>query len=291
MDTQPTGAANKHLKLLANRYGKSRVRLVKVSRYGSRHELRELTVQVLCQGDFDSSYRDGDNTKVLPTDTMKNTVYALAKREGVTSIEAFGQILATHFLANNPQIGSVRIKIAEDLWSRIVVDGKPHGSAFLRNGGERRNTRISMSRDAQTIESGISGLTILKSSKSAFEGYPKDAFTTLPETSDRIFATSLRATWRYCSSTIEFDKVWTAVRQTILESFAEHESHSVQHTVYAIAEAVLAAHTAVEQIHITMPNRHCVLIDLSRFGMMNQNEIFVPTDEPHGYIEARLARG
>ncbi len=291
MDTQPTAAAKKHVRLLVDRYGKSRVRLVKVSRQGSRHQLRELTVQILCQGDFDSSYRDGDNSKVLPTDTMKNTVYALAKREGVTSIEAFGQTLAAHFLANNAQIARVRIKITEDLWSRIDVNGQPHGSAFLRGGAEQRTTRVSTTRKGQTIESGISGLTILKSSNSSFEGYPKDEFTTLKETSDRIFATSLRATWRYGSTAGDFDQTWSDVRQTILETFALHESRSVQHTLYAIAEAVLDAHATVEEIHLTMPNRHCLLIDLARFGMENENEIFVPTDEPHGYIEARLGRG
>lgn len=291
MDTLPTAAAKKHVRLLADRYGKSRVRLVKVLRQGNRHELRELTVQVLCQGDFDSSYRDGDNSMVLPTDTMKNTIYALAKQEGVASIEAFGQTLAAHFLANNAQVARVRIKIAEDPWSRIDVNGQPHGSAFLRGGGEQRTTRVSTTRDAQTIESGISGLTILKSSNSSFEGYPKDAFTTLKETSDRIFATSLRATWRYSTTALDFDQTWSAVRQTILETFAQHVSRSVQHTLYAIAEAVLEAHAAVDEIHIAMPNRHCLLVDLSRFGMDNQNEIFVPTDEPHGYIEARLGRG
>ena len=290
MDTQPTAAVRKPVRLLADRYGKSRVRLVKVSRQGNRHELRELTVQVLCQGDFDSSYNAGDNSKVLPTDTMKNTVYALAKLEGLTSIEAFGRTLAEHFLANNRQIARVRIKIAEDLWSRIDVDGQPHGSAFQRAGAEKRTTRISATRDSQVIESGISGLTILKSSQSSFEGYPKDAFTTLKETSDRIFATSLRATWRYASSGNDFDQTWGAVRRTILETFAQHESRSVQHTLYAIAEAVLGVHADVEEIHMAMPNKHCLLVDLARFGMDNENEIFVPTDEPHGYIEARLGR-
>ncbi|MDQ6760206.1 MAG: urate oxidase, partial [Acidobacteriota bacterium] len=258
MDTPPTAAAKNAVRLIADRYGKSRVRLVKVAREGSRHELRELTVQVLCQGDFESSYRDGDNSKVLPTDTMKNTVYALAKREGLASIEAFGATLASHFLANNGQVAGVRIKITEDLWSRIDVDGNPHGSAFLRGGGEKRTTQVSATRDVQSIESGITGLTILKSSKSAFEGYPKDAFTTLKETSDRIFATSLRASWRYAGKAVDFDPAWSTVRRTILETFALHESRSVQHTLYAIAEAVLESCAAVEEIHLVMPNRHCL---------------------------------
>ncbi|MGI8741361.1 MAG: factor-independent urate hydroxylase [Bryobacteraceae bacterium] len=276
--------------LLANRYGKSRVRLVHLSRQGSQHDLREITVQVLCEGDFETSYTAGDNTKVLATDTMKNTVYALAKREGLTAIEIFAHILAAHFLTNHAQVTRVRIKIAEDLWDRIHVGGQPHGSSFVKRGGELRTTRVSATREAEKIQSGISGLTILKSADSAFEGFPRDPFTTLPETKDRILATSLRARWRYRNGDIPFDEKWHAVRRTMLEAFAQHHSRSVQHTLYAMAEQVLNRHPDVEKIHITMPNQHCLLVDLARFGMSNENEIFVPTDEPHGYIEARLGR-
>src|SRR5437764_8785620 len=161
MDTQPTAAA-KHIQLSADRYGKSRVRLVKLSREGDYHTIRELTVQVLLQGEFESSYSAGDNSQVLPTDTMKNTVYALAKREGLGPIESFGQMLAAHFLANNSQVTRVRLKIAEDLWSRVS------GSTFLRSGAERRTARVRSTRAGSTVTSGISGLTILKSAGSAF---------------------------------------------------------------------------------------------------------------------------
>jgi urate oxidase len=283
MDTQPIAAARR-IQLIADRYGKSRVRLVKLSRDGGHHEIRELTVQVLLEGDFETSYSTGDNSMVLPTDTMKNTVYALAKREGLSSIETFGQTLAAHFLANNPQVTRVRIKIAEDLWSRIS------GSAFSRAGAEKRTTRVRSTRDGHTVESGISGLTILKSADSAFEGFLKDPFTTLKATSDRIFATSMRAVWRYGSGDVAFDELWKAVRQTMLETFAQHASRSVQHTLYAMGEEVLNQFAMIEEVHIIMPNKHCLLVDLERFGMENDNEIFVPTDEPHGYIEARLAR-
>jgi urate oxidase len=282
MDTQPTAAA-KRIQLIADRYGKSKVRLVKLSRDGGHHLIRELTVQVLLEGDFETSYSAGDNSQVLPTDTMKNTVYALAKQEGLASIESFGQTLAAHFLAHNPQVTRVRIKIAEDLWSRIS------GSAFLRSGAEKRTTRVRSTRKGHTIESGISGLTILKSAGSAFEGFLKDPFTTLKETNDRIFATSMRATWRYATSEVTFDETWAAVRQTMLETFAKHDSRSVQHTLYAMAEEVLKQFAMIEEVHIIMPNKHCLLVDLARFGMDNNNEIFVPTDEPHGYIEARVA--
>lgn len=291
MDTQPTAAA----RLLANRYGKSRVRLVKLTRRGGQHELREIAVQVLCEGEFEDAYRAGDNANVLATDTMKNTVYALAKREGLAAIETFGRALAKHFLANHllanqAPITRVRIKIAEDLWDRMHVGGKPHGSSFIKGGAEKRITRVTATRETETIQSGIAGLTILKSADSAFEGFPRDPFTTLAETKDRILETSMRALWRYQDGRIQFDSTWRAVRQTMLETFAQHHSRSVQHTLYAMAEQVLERYGEVEEIHIRMPNKHCLLVDLARFGLTNENEIFVPTDEPHGYIEARVGR-
>lgn len=289
MDTPPTAAVER-ICLIADRYGKSRVRLVTLTRAGDQHIIRELTAQILLEGEFESSYSAGDNSQVLPTDTMKNTIYALAKREGLKSIEAFGQTLGSHFLANNPQVARVRITIAEDLWSRVSVDGRPHGSTFLRSGAEKRTTRIRSTRNGHTIKSGICGLTILKSAGSAFEGFLQDPLTTLKETSDRIFATSMRAAWRYATSEVAFDETWQAVRQTILETFANHDSRSVQHTLYAIGEQVLQRFAMIEEVHIIMPNKHCLLVDLARFGMQNDNEIFVPSDEPHGYIEARLGR-
>ena len=285
MDTQLTAAA-KRIQLIADRYGKARVRLMTLKREDGRHEIRELMVQMLLEGDFESSYKAGDNSKVLPTDTMKNTVYALAKREGVGSIEDFAQILARHFLANNPQVMRVRVKIAEGLWSRIAG----HASTFQRSGAEKRTSRVRSSRDGHVVESGISGLTILKSADSGFKGFQKDPFTTLQETSDRIFATQMRATWRYGEAPPDFDETWQAVRETMLDVFARHDSRSVQHTLYAMGEQVLKHFANIKEVHIVMPNKHCLLVDLARFGMENANEIFVPTDEPHGYIEARLGR-
>lgn len=286
MDTQPIGAA----RLLASRYGKSRVRLVQVTRDDDLDNVRELSVQVLCEGDFESSYTQGDNSNVVATDTMKNTVYALAKREGVAAIEKFGQTLAAHFLGKYGQIARVRVKIAEEAWERMEVAGEPHGSSFIRPGAGQRTSCVTATREGQSIESGISGVTILKSSHSAFEGFPRDEFTTLAETKDRILATSMRARWRYASAAVPFDASWRAVRQTLLESFARHHSRSVQHTLYAMAESVIAAHAELDEIRIAMPNKHHLLVDLGRFGMSNDDEIFVPTDEPHGYIEARFGR-
>jgi urate oxidase len=282
MDTPPIAAVDPVL--VRDTYGKSRVRLIKLVRRADRHDVKEITFQILFQGDFKSCYETGDNSKILPTDTIKNTVYVLARKHDIVSIEEFGEHLVDHFLANNPQVTNVRIEMTEHLWSRIAP------AAFTRE-SQKRTAVVSGARNGLTIEAGIDDLTILKSSGSAFEGYIKDPYTTLKETKDRIFATAVRATWRYASTNLDFNSVWQGVRQVILDTFATHDSLSVQHTLHALGRQVLAAFPDISGIQLVMPNKHALLVDLSPFGMDNPNEVFLPIDEPSGYIEATLARG
>lgn len=271
-------------------YGKSQVRLVKIERGPERHDVRDITVAIRLEGDFDAAYLAGDNSRVLPTDTMKNTVYSLAAGASLGAIELFGTRLATHFLEASPGAAAVRIDLAERAWRRITVADHPHPTAFLQAGGERRLARIEATRADQTIDAGLDGLFVMKTAKSAFAGFPRDRFTTLPDTSDRIFATIVHAMWRYRQDYFDFDMAATHVRRVLLERFAEHESQSVQHTLHAMGEAVLAAHPAVEHITISMPNKHHLPVDLLPFGLANNNEIFVATDEPFGLIEATVRR-
>lgn len=275
--------------LAGNHYGKSRVRMVKVTRHPDRHDLKEVTVGIQFEGDFETSYTAGDNSKVLPTDTMKNTVYALAKENPVEQIEEFALGLIAHFLKSNPQVRQVRIEIAENLWTRITVAGKPHNFAFTR-GNEKRIAMVTGTRSGVSVEAGIEDLMVLKTRGSGFKGYLKDRYTTLQETSDRILATAIRASWLYAGPKIEFGAYWCGVRQLLLDTFAEHESRSVQHTLYAMGEAVLKTYEDILEIRLSLPNKHCLLVDLAPFGLENNNEIFVPVDEPHGLIEARLTR-
>jgi len=271
-------------------YGKSRVRLVHLSRHGDRHDLRDLTVAIRFEGDYDESYTEGDNSGVLPTDTMKNTVYALAAEHGAQDPEAFGLALAKHFVDRNDRLQHVRIDLGEHQWGRIVRGGREHGQAFVRAGTDVRCATIMRDRQEATVDAGIADLLILKSSRSSFAGFLRDEFTTLPETHDRILATSLTATWRYRSTDLEFGPLWRAVRGTLLEAFAEHDSRSVQHTLHAMGQTVLDSLDAIASIHLVMPNKHHHVVDLSQFGMQNRNEVFVATDEPHGLIEATLVR-
>ena len=271
-------------------YGKSRIRLVQVGRHGDRHQLRDLTIAIRFEGDYDPSYTDGDNRDVLPTDTMKNTVYALAAQQRVKEPESFGLQLAEHFLGRNPRLQRVTIELVENLWGRIEIHEREHEHAFVRRGPETRTAVVSRTREEVTISAGIQDLLIMKTAQSAFSGFPRDEFTTLPETRDRLLATSLSATWRYDTIDVPFGTAWRAVRDVMLRTFAEHESESVQHTLYAMGESVLDILDAISTITLVMPNKHHLPVDLTRFGLDNRNEIFVATDEPYGRIEATLSR-
>jgi urate oxidase len=279
------------VKLVQNNYGKARVRLMKVARGGERHELQNLTVKIAFEGDFTDIHTTGDNSKCLPTDTMKNTVYTLSQQtEEIEEIETFALRLANHFLANNHQVSRVIMEIDEHGWTRIAINGVPHQHSFIKGSDEKRTTTVSATRNDVTIESGIEDLIVLKTTKSGFVGFIKDCYTTLPEATDRIFCTSVKADWRYASAEAATGENWRNVRQTIIETFAEHDSLSVQHTLYAMGEAVLEKFADVAEISFSLPNIHCLPVDFTRFGLENDNRIFMPTDEPHGLIEARLSR-
>lgn len=271
--------------LTGNSYGKQAVRLVTVRRFPDRHELKDLTVAIRFEGDFAAAYTDGDNRGVLPTDTMKNTVYALAAGHPFDDIEDFGLLLTDHFLSNNPRASRVRIDLTEHPWEPIET----YRTAFRQAGSERRTAEVTRDREGAKVLAGLENLVVMKTAKSAFEGFPRDRYTTLPETSDRLLATAVRATWSYSRPDVPFG-LWHQVRRVLLETFAEHDSRSVQHTLHTIGEAVVRT-LDVEEIHLAMPNRHHIPVDLRPFGMDNRNEIFVATPEPYGLIEGTVRRG
>jgi len=279
------------IELSENRYGKSRVRLMKVKRGPDRNELRDWTVQVLLTGDFDTAHYDGDNSKILPTDTMKNTVYSVARNSWATSMEDYAKELVDFLLCRNPQVSSVSVAIEATSWKRLTVDGKPHPTAFMRGSGELQTATVSRGRDGGfRIHSGFKNLVVMKTADSGFENYIVDELTTLKPTDDRLFCTAVTAEWRYTVPSLGFDAMRTALREAMLKSFADHKSKSVQETLYAMGKSALERVAETDQIDLIMPNKHCLLVDLSRFGQENPNELFVPTDEPAGHIEARVRR-
>jgi urate oxidase len=274
-----------------NRYGKSRVRISRITRQGERHEFQEWTVRVLLEGDFDASFTEADNSVLLPTDTMKNTVYSLARESKAATIEEFAMELGDYLLGNNAHVTKAGIGIEEKAWERLVTEGVDEETTFKLGGLELATVNAERERGAEwRISSGIDGLTILKTTKSAFTGYIQDRLTTLKPATDRIFGTRATATWDYRVSTPDYAQVRARIVAALLKEFAAHQSMSVQHTLFDMGKAALAAAPEIARITLTMPNLHHLLADLSPFGQDNPNHIFVPIDEPHGYIEATVER-
>jgi urate oxidase len=275
-----------------NRYGKSRVRLSRITRKGDTHEFDEWKVRVLLEGDFESSYTQADNSKVLPTDTMKNTVYSIARSSSAVTIEEFAMELGDYLLANNPQVSGVLVEIEQEPWERMIAGGIHQTTTFRLCGPEVQTVRAVRDRDHDhwSIRSGVDGLTILKTTKSAFTGYIKDKLTTLKPATDRILGTRATISWDYANPASDFAGARARIVATLLKTFADHNSMSVQHTLYDMGKAALDAAPEISRIHLTMPNLHHLLADLSPFGQDNPNHIFVPIDEPHGYIEATIER-
>jgi urate oxidase len=274
-----------------NCYGKSRVRLSRITRHGDRHEFNEWTVQVLLHGDFETSFTEADNSKILPTDTMKNTVYYVARESKAATIEEFAMELGDYLLGNNPQVTKASIEVAEKSWERMTVDGSSEETTFKLGGPELQTAVAEREKDgAWLVSSGVDGLTILKTTKSAFTGYIKDKLTTLKPATDRIFGTCATVTWDYASTAPDYASVRSRIVAALLKEFAAHHSMSVQHTLFDMGKAALDAVPEVVRVTLTMPNLHHLLADLSPFGQENPNHIFVPIDEPHGYIEATVER-
>ena len=278
------------MKLISHNYGKAKVRILKVFRAGKIHSIKELDVQVILQGNFDASYTKADNRLVVATDSIKNTVNVFAKQKLGTETEAFGGVLGEHFLKTYKHVSRVEVSLTEHCWNRIYVGGKPHAHSFLEKSAAKPFSKIIATRKQTTVESGIEELFILKSTGSGFENFLRDEFTTLPETSDRICATKLKATWTYKKKPKSYAKTNSKILDAMLAVFAKNFSPSVQVTLFQMGEAALKAAPEISKVHIVMPNKHCLLINLKPFGLENKNELFVPTDEPHGQIEGTVSR-
>lgn len=276
--------------LVHNEYGKSEIRLTKVIRQPDRQEVKEISVSIGLEGDFSDTYTRGDNSKIVATDSMKNTIYALAAEHPLDHIESFAKHLAQHFLTKYDQVTQATAQVRESLWHRIVINGEDHPHSFQSAGNERRGTVVKATPEKTSIESGVENLVVLKTTGSEFWGFVRDEYTTLPETRDRIFATAIEATWVYDGDDLDFNKNYEAARHIMLEVFATHRSLSVQQTLYEMGQRVLEGCDRIEEITIRMPNQHHIPMNLTPFGLENRNEIFVPTNEPYGLITGTLRR-
>ena len=276
-----------------NQYGKAETHVVRVTKEGPGggvHDIKDMTVTVALAGDFAATHITGDNSKVVPTDTQKNLVFALARETPVGEIEDFGLRLAHHFLREYPSVRRARVFIEEHPWHRIATGGRPHPHAFVRAGSEKRLTSVTATRDSEWVVSGLTEITLLKTSGSEFSSYPKDRYTTLPETRDRVLATAVDARWRYTGSGIDWSGAHAEARRLLIETFAITHSLSLQQSLYAMGKAVLESRPEVAEIRLSMPNKHHFVVDLKPFGLDNDNEVLYAADRPYGLIKGTVAR-
>ncbi|TQN35731.1 urate oxidase [Blastococcus colisei] len=272
-----------------NQYGKAEVRVVAVDRSTPRHSLVDLNVSSSLRGDFSAAHIAGDNAHVLTTDAQKNTVFAFA-RDGVGSPEAFGLRLARHFAGSYGWITGARVAVESYGWERIAVGGTGHDHSFRKAGAEVRTAVVTVDGDETHVLAGLGDLVVLKTTGSEFWGFPRDRYTTLAETRDRILATAVTARWRYTDIDLDFDALFCGVRTTLLEAFASTHSLALQQSLYAMGEAVLQQWPDVAEIRMSMPNRHHFLVDLSAFGLDNPDAVYHADDRPYGLIEGAVLR-
>ncbi len=272
-------------------YGKSGIRLAVVSRDADPHEVFDLEIEVRLHGDFAAAHEEGDNSAVLPTDTMRGTCFALA-RDGITSVAGYGRRLAQRLLDASANTTTAVVTLVQHPWQPVEVDGEPHDHTFRPGAGGRPTWTVTLGRDgAPTITGGVLGARVLKTTGSAFSDFLRDEYTTLPETRDRIMATTLDAWWGTRGPEVDQAALATDVPATALSTFATHdESESIQHTMHAMGSAVLDTHPDVTWIRFRLPNEHHILSDLTPYGRDNPGVVYLVADRPFGVIEGVVAR-
>ncbi|MFF2328083.1 MULTISPECIES: factor-independent urate hydroxylase [unclassified Streptomyces] len=286
-----------------NQYGKAENRVVRITRDGDTHHIKDLNVSIALSGDMDDVHYSGSNAHVLPTDSAKNTVYAFAKEHGIESAEQFGIHLARHFVTSQEPIRSARIRIEEYAWERIVApdaDAPSTGAdevrhSFVRKGQETRTTQITFDGETWQVISGLKDLVVMNSTHSEFWGYAKDKYTTLQEAYDRILATEVSARWRYGWTSDDtrmpnWEQSYEQTRGHLLRAFAETYSLSLQQTLYQMGSRVIDSRGEIDEIRFSLPNKHHFLVDLEPFGLTNDNEVYFAADRPYGLIEATVLR-
>jgi urate oxidase len=272
-----------------NRYGKAGNHLFKVIRDSDRHEVRDYRVDVALVGDYDAVHTEGDNTGAMATDTMRNTVYAVAKQHAFDSPEEYGLRLVDYLLTQ-PRVREARVSVVEQRWDRIVAGGRPHEHAFTKAAGGKHTAVVSGEGDRRTVTAGIDDLHVLKTTNSGWAGFLEGGYRTLKDTDDRILATSITATWDYREHLGDYGATWEGVHEQVGRTFTDHFSPSVQHTIWRMGQAILDRFGEIERISFVLPNKHHILYDLAPFGLDNDREIYWVTVEPYGRIEATVER-
>lgn len=276
--------------LASHSYGASRIRLLRVTRRGDRHDLRDLAIAVSVEGDVAEAFTKGDNELLLPADTLRNTVNAIARDQSFIEIEQLGLALASHFMAHQPQFSRVRVELSEHPWVRLPVAGRAQGRAFSAAGSERRTATVTSNGTQTSVVAGIRGFEMMKTSGAAFEGYLTDQFTTLEAESDRILAVSADATWSYLHDEVAFGPYFQGIRDLLIEAFVQQPSRSGEHTAHAMASIVLSSYADVGDVTVRLTERSLPLIELGPFGLDNPHVLFRPEDSPELTAEVTLSR-
>jgi urate oxidase len=278
----------------ANQYGKAETRVVRISRDTDRHQIRDLSVSTSLRGEFADAHVHGNQANVLPTDSQKNTCFAYAKEKGTDEIEEYALELARHFVTDIGSVSRARVEVDEFGWERITVAGSEHPHAFVRAGQDIRTTAVTVQGNGSAqqawVISGLKDLVLLKSTGSEFAGFLKDSYTTLPETRDRVLATSLTARWRYQDASQAWGQAHAQIRQILLERFAQVHSLALQQTLWEMGKAVLSGRGDVAEIRLSAPNKHHFLADLEPFGLQNPGEVFYASDRPYGLLQCAAER-
>lgn len=277
-----------------NQYGKAECRVVRVVRDGATHHVRDLSVSIALSGDMDEVHRSGSNTNVLTTDATKNTVFAFAKEHGVESAEQFGIHLARHFVTSQAAIRRARVRIEEYGWDRVPAEAKS-GHSFVRSGRETRTTEVTFDGWRWQVISGLKDMVVMNTTDSEFWGFVKDPYTTLQDTRERILATEVNARWRYGwtggeSSAPGWEDCYGQARGHLLEAFADTYSYSLQQTLYAMGARVIDSLDPIDEVRLSLPNKHHFLVDLAPFGLDNDDEVYLAADRPYGLIEGTVLR-
>lgn len=276
--------------LIANTYGKGRVRVLRVHRQGDHNQVRELCLQVMLSGDFAGAYTRADNRKVIATDTIKNIVNIVARESIETENEEFCAAIARTFLGKYEHVESVDIEASETKWRRMVIEGAEHPHGFVLDGNGKPTVQLLQDRQGAKLSSGVAGFTFMKSTGSGWTDYLMDDVTTLRETTDRIAATSMDASWAWSAKPADYARTNEKILAVMLGVFAGTYSAGIQDSLYRMAEAALAAVPEIATISLACPNKHYLPIDLSPFGISADNLVFTPSDEPHGQIECTVGR-
>jgi urate oxidase len=272
------------------RYGKGRVRVLRLARDGERHSVRELTLTVMLEGDFGAAWSAADNRRVVATDSIKNLVNITAAQHVEAETEAFVGHVAAQFLERYAQVATVTVEALETRWLRRAVNGSPHAHTFTLDGNGQPFVRLVTDRAGAVLQSGLRGYTLMKTTQSGWADFVDDEVRTLPDTHDRICATSMDATWTWTVPPADPVAVNAAVLDTMITVFATTYSAGVQDSMYRMGEAVLAARFDIAEISFAMPNKHYIPMNLTPFGIEHGAQVFLPTDEPHGQIEATIGR-